>query len=197
MITKHLMLSLSCAALLSGCASAPPVPPAPPPPRTMASFLNEADADLKLGKSEHAVAVLKVATRMYPADKTPLLRIAHVSFECQEYGEAISYAKKVLERDPDDIVAHSLVAVSGLRVSSKALADLASKKKVTGDVRDAAQDLARILRSSIGGEIIPAPVRAKTPVSRAPAQASNLPGVKTPTQSLIDALNQPNDSVRK
>jgi predicted Zn-dependent protease len=163
----------------------------------MASFLNEADAAVKLGKSENAIAVLKVATRMYPADKAPWLRIAQVSFECQEYGESISYAKKVLERDPDDIVAHSIVAVSGLRVSSKALADLASKKRVTGDVRDAAQDLAKILRSSIGGEIIPAPVRARISIPRAPAQASNMPVVKTPTQSLIDALNQPNDSGRK
>jgi hypothetical protein len=179
MSSKHLLLSLSCAAALAGCAAPKAVPPPPPP--TMASFLEQADA-----------AVLKAASRMYPADKTAWLRIAQVSFDCQEYGEAITNARKVLERDPDDIVAHSLVAVSGLRVSSKALADLSVKKRVTGDVREAAQDLAKILRTSIGGDIIPAPGGRKNPVLRPP-----LAVVKTPTDMLNDVLNQPNEGAKK
>jgi tetratricopeptide (TPR) repeat protein len=190
MPSKHLLLSLACAAVLAGCAAPKAVPPPAPP--TMASMLEQADAALKLGKPEDAVAVLKSAARIYPADKTAWLRIAQVSFDCQEYGEAITHARKVLERDPDDIVAHSLVAVSGLRVSSKALADLSVKKRVTGDVREAAQDLARILRASIGGDIIPAPGGRKNPVLK-PA----LTVVKTPTDMLNDILNQPNEGARK
>lgn len=189
MTSKHLLLSLSCAAVLAGCAASRPEPPPPP---TMASLLEQAAAAAKVGKNEDAVAVLKSAASIYPADKTVWLRIAQLSFDCQEYGEAITNARKVLERDPDDIVAHSLVAVSGLRVSSKALADLASKKKVTGDVRDAAQDLARILRASIGGDIIPAPGGRKHPVLK-----PTLTVVKTPTEMLNEVLNQPNEGVKK
>ncbi len=193
MPSKHFLLSLSCAAVLAGCA-APKA--APPPPPTMASMLERADAAVKLGNNEDAVAVLKSAARIYPADKTAWLRIAQVSFDCQEYGEAITHAKKVLERDPDDIVAHSLVAVSGLRVSSKALADLTVKKRVTGDVREAAQDLAKILRTSIGGEIIPAPGGGgrKHPGPR-PTLAATV--VKTPADMLNDVLNQPNEGDKK
>ncbi len=189
MTSKHLLMSLSCAAVLAGCAAPKP---APPPPPTMASFLAQADAAVKLGKNEDALAVLKAAARMYPADKTAWLRIAQVSFDCQEYGEAITNARKVLERDPDDIVAHSLVAVSGLRVSSKALADLSVKKRVTGDVREAAQDLAKILRTSIGGDIIPAPGGRKNHVPK-----PTLTVVKTPTDMLNEVLNQPNDGDKK
>ncbi len=155
MKSTHLLTSLCCAAIFAGCASTEPVPAPPPPPPTMAVLLQQADLALKVGKPEEAVAVLKRAARIYPADKTAWLRIAQVSFECQEYGDAITNARKVLERDPDDMVAHSIAAVSGLRVSSKALADLTKKHRVDSDVRGAAHELAKILRSSIGGEIIP------------------------------------------
>ncbi len=193
MKSTPLLLSLCCAAVLAGCASTQPAPAPPPPPPTLASFMTQADAAIRLGKPEHAVAVLKNATRTWPADKTAWLRIAQISFDCQEYGEAVTHAKKVLERDPDDVVAHSLVAVSGLRVASKALADLTAKKKVTGDVRDAAQDLAKILRTSINGEIIPPP-RAKHQTPKPPFAMVQAPPVLNSTQSLIDALNQPNVS---
>ncbi len=181
MKTKQLLLSLFCAALLGGCASAPPVaPPAPPPPppRTMASFLEQSSNAIKVGKFEEAVAVLKQAAKIYPAEKTAWLRIAQVNFECQEYGEAITYAKKVIERDPDDMVAHSIAAVSGLRVSSKALADLTTKRKISSDVRTEAQSLATILRTSIGGDII-VPIKEKKPMQRvivpAPKVATEIP----------------------
>lgn len=195
MNSKQLLLSLSCAVVLAGCAATKPAPqPAPP---TNLALLQQADRALKAGQPEVALAVLKVATKMYPAEKAAWLRGAQVSFDCHEYGEAITHARKVLELDPDDIVAHSLVAVSGLRVSSKALADLATKKKViSGDMRAEAQLLATILRTSIGGEIIPSkenrkPHAAKTPLST-PPQA-----VRTAAQGLVDLLNQPNDPGKK
>lgn len=198
MTSTRILFSLSCAAFFAGCASTKEAPPPPPPaPRTMTSFLEQADAAVKLGKNEEAVSVLKSAARVWPADKTAWLRIAQVSFDCQEYGEAITHARKALERDPDDVVAHSLVAVSGLRVSSKALADLTTKKKVTGDVRDAAYDLAKILRTSINGDIIPTSGRGKNPAVKTIAAPLTVPVVKTSTQTLMDALNQPNDGGKK
>lgn len=198
MMSKQLLLSLSCAAALAGCATTKEVPPPPPAPPTMASFLQQAEAAVKSGRSEEAVAVLKRATRTYPADKRAWLRIAQVSFDCDEYGEAITHARKVLERDPDDVVAHSIAAVSGLRVSSKALADLATKKRISGDVRDAAQDLAKILRTSIGGEIIPANAKErKVHAVRPGGPIAAVPLAKSTTENLVDVLNQPNDPGKK
>lgn len=177
MLLKHHISCLACAALLAGCA-ATKAPVAPPKP-TLVGLMGEAEAAIKAGENEKAIALLKTTAVAYPADKSPWLRIAQVQFECHNYGEAIAHAQQVLERDPDDMVAHSLVAVSGLRVSSRALADLALKNNLTGSVRAEAQDLARLLRSSIGGEIIPAakprilkPAAAKMPASK-PAGADN------------------------
>jgi tetratricopeptide (TPR) repeat protein len=199
MKSKQLLLSLSCAAVFAGCASTPEAPPPPPPaPPTMAFLLQQAEVAVKAGQSEQAVNVLKRATRIYPADKRAWLRIAQVSFDCDEYGDAITHAKKVLERDPDDVVAHSILAVSGLRVSSKALADLATKKRISGDVRDAAQDLAKILRTSIGGDIIPANAKERKVHAIKPGGAiAAVPLAKSGTESLIEVLNQPNDPGKK
>ena len=193
----QLILTVTCIAALGGCASTKEIPAPPPPPPTMASFLQQADAAVKAGRSEQAVAALKVATRIYPADKAAWLRIAQISFDCQEYGDAISYAKKVIERDPDDIVAHSIAAVSGLRVSSKALADLTVKKKIPGDVRDAAHNLAKILRTSIGGEIILTKVERKGHALKAVNPGTATPVAKAPADDLLDLLNRPNEPVRK
>jgi tetratricopeptide (TPR) repeat protein len=161
------------AASLGACATEPPAPPKAPP--TLAAYVHAADVAAKAGKPEEAGGWLKAAIAAFPADKTPRLRMAQLQFECQNYGDAIARAQEVLDRDPDDLVAHSLVAVSGLRVSSKALADLARKNNLTGDVRAEAQDLARILRANVGGELIPAPKK------KVPAMAT----VKPPTAAAV------------
>lgn len=156
MLLQRLFSGLAGAAIVAGCATAPP----PKPPPTVASLMSSAEAAIKAGKNEDGAAWLKTAIAAFPADKAPRLRMAQLQFECHNYGETITHAQEVLNRDPDDQVAHSLVAVSGLRVSSKALTDLSTKNKLTGDVRAEAQDLARLLRANIGGEIIP-PIKPK------------------------------------
>lgn len=155
MTTQHLLSCLACAALLGGCATtAHEENPAPP---TLVSLLNDAEFALRGGHNEQALASLHTATVLYPRDKLAFLRTAQVQFDCQRYGETIASAQLALERDPDDIIAHSLVAVSGLRVSSKALSDLTIKNNISGTVRAEAQDLARLLRTSIGGADIIVP----------------------------------------
>jgi predicted Zn-dependent protease len=165
----------------------------------MASFVQQANVAVTAGKFADAVALLTTAARAYPADKTAPLRIAQISFDCQEYGDAITHANKVLERDPDDIIAHSILAVSGLRVSSKALADLSAKKRISGDVRDAAQDLAKILRTSIGGDILPPPRERKLAphVPRPSAPAPVVPLAGREAESLLDMLGRAPNQVGK
>ncbi|QYF93500.1 hypothetical protein KY495_23055 [Massilia sp. PAMC28688] len=159
------LAAIACVAVLSACAGAPPAPPVPAPP-TLAALLAQAEAALAARQEARAIGILKQATLAFPREKAPWLRAAQVSFDCHQYGEAITFAQAALERDPDDIKAHSIAAVSGLRVSSQALRDLAHKNNVTGPVKTEAQQLAKLLRTSIGGDII---VPVKRPLPRQPA----------------------------
>lgn len=166
-------VTLACAAILVGCASAPPAArPAPPP--TLAALMAQADAAVAARQEPRAILILKQAAQAYPGDKSPWMRMAQVSFDCENYGDTITYAQAVVALEPGNLKALSLAAVSGLRVSSEALRDLAQKNNVTGPVRTEAQQLARLLRTSIGGEIIAASKKGGVkppPVPRSPAPA--------------------------
>jgi antitoxin (DNA-binding transcriptional repressor) of toxin-antitoxin stability system len=106
------------------------------------------------GQNDKAYALLKSAGATFPTDKTPWVRMAQMRFDSTDYGQAIVDALEALERDPDDTLANSIVAVSGLRVTSKALADLSQKNNLSGNVRTEAQELAKLLRSSLGEEVL-------------------------------------------
>jgi tetratricopeptide (TPR) repeat protein len=144
---KHLLPSVVCVAALAACAG--PTPVAAPKPVTMASALADADAAAKAGRGDQAYAILKSAASANPTDKAPWLRMAQMRFEDKNYGEAITSGLAAIDRDPDDMLAYSLVAVSGLRVSSKALGDLTLKNGFTGSVRSEAQDLANLLHTTL------------------------------------------------
>ena len=170
MLSKHLFSSLACVALLAGCASAPPPPPVKAPV-TVSSMMSEAEAAINVGNAELGVAMFKSAAAAFPREKGPRLRAAQVQFDCHNYGDAITLAKEVLERDADDLIANSIMAVSGLRVSSRALTELAAKNNLTGPVRAEAQDLAKMLRENIKGPIIAAGPKSgvKMPLAKATA----------------------------
>lgn len=140
---------------------------------SMIAATREADAAIKAGRPEQALQTLKQAAQAFPAGKTAWLRMAQLHFDRGHYGEAIINAQAVLARDADDMVAHSIVAVSGLRVASKALADLTEKNKLNGDLRGEAQGLARLLRNTLGEEVlVPGPSRsaARAPKRSEPAK---------------------------
>jgi predicted Zn-dependent protease len=147
-------MPLACLALLAACASNPPAAKDPKTAPTIAAAMAEADAAVMAGQNDKAYAVLKHATTAFPTDKTPWVRMAQMRFDSTDYGEAIVDALEALERDPDDTLANSIVAVSGLRVTSKALADLSHKNNLTGNVRTEAQELAKLLRSSLGEDAL-------------------------------------------
>jgi tetratricopeptide (TPR) repeat protein len=114
----------------------------------------EANAAALSGRPDKAYALLKQATIAYPNDKAPWVRMAQMRFDSNNYGEAIGNALEALRRDPDDTLANSVVAVSGLRLSSKALSDLTRKNNLSGSVRTEAQDLAKLLRTSLGEDTL-------------------------------------------
>jgi predicted Zn-dependent protease len=143
----------------------------------MASAMAEADAAVLAGQNDKAYAILKNAGTAFPTDKTPWVRMAQMHFDSTNYGEAIVDALEALERDPEDTLANSIVAVSGLRVTSKALSDLSQKNNLTGNVRTEAQDLAKLLRASLNEDVLvpnnrPAAARVKDTVKRATGTAA-------------------------
>jgi predicted Zn-dependent protease len=135
---------------LAGCASGGPGVASRSTTAAGEQVFTEADAAIAAKQEEKAYAMLKAAGDAHPVDKRPWVKMAQIRFNAGVYGEAITNAHEALERDPDDTVAHSIVAVSGLRVASKALADLTRKNNLNGDVKSEAQDLAKLLRSSLG-----------------------------------------------
>ena len=141
----------------------------------------EADAALAAGQSEKAVSLLKAASVAHPVDKKPWVRMAQIRFDATQYGDAISSAQEALARDPDDTLAYSILAVSGLRVASKALADLTRKNNLQGSVRSEAQDLAKLLRTSLGEEVLVTTRPAARPASSR----------KTPRQPAVAAPSRP------
>jgi predicted Zn-dependent protease len=182
MMLKRLLPTIASVAILSACASGGAGSGAGrPPAASVASAMAEADKAVLAGQPDKAYAALKAAAAAFPTDKTPWLRMAQMRYDARNYGEAIVNAHEVLERDPDDTLANSIAAVSGLRVSSKALADLTQKNNLSGNVRTEAQDLAKLLRSTLGEEVLvqprikkdpPKPPRAATPPAATPAAKS-------------------------
>ena len=150
---SKLLFCASLIVLLSACADSPKKV-TDFQAQSLDSMLAKASASSNAGQSEQALSQLKSATGSYPADKKPWLQMAQINFDGANYGEAIINALEVLQRDPADKIANSIVAVSGLRLSTKALADLSQQNNLSGSVRNEAQDLAKLLRESLGESIL-------------------------------------------
>ena len=193
-LMPHAVVPLVCIALLSACAStAPAAGTAGKSAPTMATAMAEADAAVLAGQTDKAYVILKNAGSTFPTDKTPWVRMAQMRFDSTNYGEAIVDAQEALQRDPDDTLAHSIVAVSGLRVTSGALADLSKKNNLTGNVRTEARDLARLLRASLNEDVLvpnnrPAGARAKETVKKAVGAAAASPARATASNDPFGAL---------
>ncbi len=172
MIRQRLLPMLLGVAVLAGCATEGTGGSAPRA-AVSGNLYAQADAAVAARQPEQAILLLKSASVAHPVDKKPWVRMAQIRFDASQYGEAISNAQQALARDPNDTLAYSILAVSGLRVASKALADLTRKNNLQGSVRSEAQDLARLLRTSLGEEVLvnPRPV-VRTPVRKPPTQTA-------------------------
>lgn len=181
MIRQRLLPMLIGVAVLAGCATDGTGMGAPRAAAVSGNIYVQADAALAARQPEKAILLLKSASVAHPVDKKPWVRMAQIRFDASQYGEAISHAQEALARDPNDTLAYSILAVSGLRVASKALADLTRKNNLQGSVRSEAQELARLLRTSLGEEVLvstrPA---ARAPVRKPPTQSAAAPSRPAP-----------------
>ena len=180
---------IGCALLLTACAASHPdvadIPAAPV--ATLSSVMAEADVALKAGQTARAYTLLQGATTSFPAEKKPWLLLAQMKFDGASYGEAINNALEVLQRDPMNRMANSIVAVSGLRLSAKAISDLTRQKELNGSLRSEARDLTRVLRLSLGDEALPLPVK-KSPGNKKLTAAAGGAIVPSRSVAITDAL---------
>ncbi|MRW89093.1 hypothetical protein GJ699_03755 [Duganella sp. FT80W] len=171
--------------LLSACATdGATVRSERPQPVTLERALADADAALAAGHNDKAHSILKAAAADYPADKTPWLHMAQIKFDRASYGEAIMNALEALQRDPNDKLGSSIVAVSGLRLSTKALADLSQQNNLSGSLRTEAQELAKLLRTTLVEDVlVPNPNASRKPAASAPAASKKSTTSKNSNQS--------------
>lgn len=171
-ISKSMLPYVASLLLLSACATdGVVVRTEKPQAATLDRALADADAALAVGQTDKAQGILKTAAANYPADKTPWLQIAQIKFDRASYGEAIVAAQEALQRDTTDKLGNSIIAVSGLRLSTKALADLSQQNNLNGSLRSEAQDLAKLLRTSLGEDVlVPSANTVRKPVVPAPAK---------------------------
>lgn len=183
MMSKRLMpLMIVGVVALAGCETIPKAGDGKSTAAVGEKVFTEADAAIAAKQEEKAYALLKSASAAHPVDKRPWVKMAQIRFNAGVYGDAITNAQQALERDPDDTVAHSIVAVSGLRVASKALADLTRKNNLNGDVRSEAQDLTKLLRTSLGEDKLfrqSEPTKTQSSRPRAATTASVPPAATT------------------
>jgi hypothetical protein len=167
--------------LLSGCATdGDTVRVEKPQASTLERALADAGTALAAGQNDKAQAILKTAATNYPAEKSPWLHMAQIKFDRASYGEAIMNALEALQRDPADKLGNSIVAVSGLRLSTKALADLSQQNNLNGSLRSEVQDLAKLLRTSLGEDVL---VPAANPAARKPAPAPAKKAAASPSRN--------------
>ena len=169
----RLLLAVVCAAVLSACVT---TPVAPPVPAKIDGMLEVATKAAAAGQKEQAITLWKQAATAFPADKAPWTHIAQTRYEAGQYGDAILAAQEILIRDPNDTLANSIIAISGLRLSTRALSDLSRQNNLSGSLRTESQDLAKLLRESLGETVLVPP--QPSPVATAPARSSNAKGKK-------------------
>lgn len=113
--------------------------------------LENAEASVAAGGIDAALVAFHQAAHVDPTKKDAWVRIAQLEFDRSNYPSAIIAAQEVLKRDPSDLIADSVLTVSGFRMAQESLRRL----QAGGAIESAgAQNEARILmdalRSSIG-----------------------------------------------
>ena len=142
-----------------------------------AALLGQAESEVSAGRVESALVAFDQAAMADPTRKEPWVRSAQLQFDAGNYGRAIVAAEEVLQRDPDDKVADSVLTVAGLRIASESLQRLQGNGALASDTaRTEAERLAATMRATMGegildsGESEDAPKACRSPRRRSTAR---------------------------
>ena len=177
---------------LTACNTTGNTREAPP----FAELVDRAEAEVGAGRIESAVLAFNDAARADPLRKEPWVRMAQLHFDAGNYGRAIVAAEEVLQRDPVDPVADSVLTVAGLRVAEQSLQRLQGNGAIASEsARAEAGRLAATMRATLGAEILAGPEDAKPRPARrrsVPARRAAAPAAPaTPAQGSGEAIANP------
>ncbi len=186
----RLLGSTALIATLSACTTTAVAPPAPP--AKLQDMLTKAQEAASAGQKEQAVTLWKQTAVAHPTDKTPWANIAKAKFDAAQYGEAIVNAQEVLVRDPNDKTASSIIATSGLRLATRALADLSRQNGISGSLQKESMELAKLMRESLNREeLFLPPGKIKVEDKEPKVTRVNPPRIKKEPKPAVDCKGDP------
>jgi tetratricopeptide (TPR) repeat protein len=147
---QNVCVQVFSALVLTACSSVFPGKQTPAAAPTLDAWMTQAAQFEKSGQKEKAFSQYAEAARQYPAAKQPWLQMAQMRFDQNQNGEAILAAQQALARDSQDTKALSILTVSGLRVSSRALSELMQQRAISGSDRATSKTLVEEMRGRLG-----------------------------------------------
>jgi len=160
----------AAALMMSGCANDPPKPPvAAPRVESLAEVMHRAETAAAAGDRDKSREAYRAAAKSEPTSQLPWLKLAESYFDTADYGNAILASQEVLQRDSNDSAAAGILALSGLRVSTNAVAVLRQRNNINASTRGEAETLSRNLRDLLA-EPTPTLRMAKEPAALPPAR---------------------------
>ncbi len=169
------LVLVSCIGALAACATAPSPSAAPPVPApavvSMDEWMSRGEAASKEGDHTKARDAWRSAARDYPTAKEPWLKLSEDYFNAEDYGNAVLAAQEALQRDPHDRLAHSVLAVSGLRLTAGSLQALRDDGGYAVGSRDEAVAVTHALREALGEPVLVPPADSAAPVRKHVARA--------------------------
>ncbi|WP_442965502.1 hypothetical protein [Ralstonia sp. A12] len=180
-VLRSLIVLAGAAALITGCATSNP---GPQTDEAFKQSMSEAEAAAKGGQQDKAIELYQQIAKANPTRDDPWVRIAQLQFGSEKYPQAILAAEEALQRDGSDRQAKSILAVSGLRVARRSLQELRADSALAGDVKTDAQVLAKMLRDTLGEQVLfPGEQQATKPVVK------RRPVVKRAAPAATEAAN--------
>lgn len=167
---------ITAAACLAGCAQTPPAASPAPAIEPLQQYMQRAGEASAQGGKDRARELYATAARTYPTSKEPWQKLAQDHFESKNYGQAILAAQEVLQRDPANNVATSILAVSGLRVAAAGLTGMRlQQSRLNSDTRTEAEDIVRKLRDLLGEAVLVPAATGSGPAAGSPPAARPRP----------------------
>lgn len=155
--------------------------------------MQQAQSAQSSGQRERARQAWRSAAKAYPTQKSPWQSLAQDYFDASDYGNAILAAQEVLQRDSDDTLAHSVLAVSGLRLSTVSMIALRERGSYAVGSRDEAIGLTRAMREALDDSAATAAARPEAPARSAapPPVAAAKPAPQQPVRTSPAAASAP------
>lgn len=138
--------------VVAGCTAQPRTPVL-----TYAQAMHQAQARFAAHAADGAKDLYKQAANLDPTQGEPWYQLAKINFDEQNYGRSIVDAQEVLQRDPANTDAQTILTVAGLRVAIQALGRLHDETNLEGPAHLEAQQLAAKMRDVLGQDVLVPP----------------------------------------